>query len=109
MIGAGSDSLHFDDLNFTASGRARAERLALLDAIDDAQATANSIANHMGYEIVRVVELTPAASPTPYPVAEARALAADDSGFAPTPISAGADIVAQRVQMVFELRPISTD
>ena len=49
------------------SRRAEAERLALLDAIDDAQATANSIADHMGYEIARIVELTPIGAPSAYP------------------------------------------
>ncbi|MCY3569555.1 MAG: SIMPL domain-containing protein, partial [Chloroflexi bacterium] len=37
---AGGDHVRFDSVDFTASGRAEAERLALLDAIDDAQATA---------------------------------------------------------------------
>ena len=106
LIVAGGDSLHFDGLDFTASRRAEAERLALLDAIDDAQATADSIADHMGYEIARIVELTPIGAPSAYPVAEARALAADEADFAPTPVAAGSDTVTERVRMVFELRPL---
>ena len=107
IIGAGGDHVRFDSLDFTASGEARAERLALLDAIDDAQATAASIAKHMGYEIVHIAELTPIGAATPYPVAEARALAADEADFAPTPVFGGSESVISRVQMVFELRPLS--
>ncbi|MXX80482.1 MAG: DUF541 domain-containing protein [Chloroflexi bacterium] len=107
VIGAGGDSLHFDGLDFTASRRAEFERLALLDAIDDAQSTADAIAEHMDYEIVRVVELSPvgnlSASRTILESAEA-ALA--DESFEPTPVFAGSETVTSRVRMVFELRPM---
>ncbi len=110
VITAGGDLVRFDGLGFTTSRRAEIERLALLDAIDDAQATADSIADHMGYEIVRIVELTPISAPTPYPAAEeARALAADDAGFAPTPVFGGSESITSRVRMVFELRPAPAD
>lgn len=103
---AGGDHVRFDGLEFTASGRAEAERLALLDAIDDAQATADSIADHMGYEIVRVVELSPVGSLTASRtiLESAEAAMADDS-FEPTPVFGGSETVTSRVRMVFELRP----
>lgn len=103
---AGGDHVRFDGLEFTASGRAVAERLALLDAIDDAQATADSIADHMGYEIVRVVELSPVGSLTASRtiLESAEAAMADDS-FEPTPVFGGSETVTSRVRMVFELRP----
>ncbi len=108
VIGAGGDSLHFDELDFTASRRAEFERLALLDAIDDAQATADSIADHMGYEIVRVVELSPIGSLTASRVVEEAAEAAfADDGFEPTPVFGGSESVPARVRMVFELRPLA--
>lgn len=106
ILSAGGDHVRFDGLDFTASGRAEAERLALLDAIDDAQATADSIAQHMGYEIVRVIELSPVGSPTAARVTleSAEAAMADDS-FEPTPVFGGSESVTSRVRMVFELRP----
>ena len=108
VIGAGGDSLHFDGLDFTASGRAEAERLALLDAIDDAQATADSIAEHMGYEIVRVVELSPVGSLTATRVdLETAEAAMADESFAPTPVFGGSEMVTSRVRVVYELRPLA--
>ncbi|MXX47353.1 MAG: DUF541 domain-containing protein [Chloroflexi bacterium] len=105
---AGGDHVRFDGLDFTASGRAEAERLALLDAIDDAQATADSIAAHMGYEIVRVVELSPVGSLTASRTVleSAEAVMADDS-FEPTPVFGGSESVTSRVRMVFELRRLA--
>ncbi|MDE2968028.1 MAG: SIMPL domain-containing protein [Chloroflexota bacterium] len=107
VIGAGGDSLQFDGLDFTASRRAEVERMALLDAIDDAQATADSIAEHMGYEIVRVVELSPVGNLTASrtTLESAEAAVADDS-FEPTPVFGGSESVTSRVRMVFELRPM---
>lgn len=107
ILTAGGDHVRFDGINFTASGRAEAERLALLDAIDDAQATADSIADHMGYEIVRVVELSPIGSLTASRVVEESAEAAiADEAFEPTPVFGGSESVTSRVRMVFELRPM---
>jgi len=105
---AGGDHIRFDGLDFTASGRAEAERLALLDAIDDAQATAESIAEHMGYEIVRVVELSPVGSLTASRIVlESEEAAMADDSFEPTPVFGGTESVTSRVQMVFELRPLA--
>ena len=107
VIGAGGDSLHFDGLDFTASRRAEFERLALLDAIDDAQATADSIAEHMGYEIVRIVELSPVGNVTASRVAlESEEAAMADDSFEPTPVFGGSETVTSRVRMVFELRAL---
>lgn len=105
---AGGDHVRFDGLEFTASGRAEAERLALLDAIDDAQATADSIADHMGYEIVRVVDLSPVGSLTASrTVLESAESAMADDSFEPTPVFGGSESVTSRVRMVFELRPVA--
>ncbi|MCY3571284.1 MAG: SIMPL domain-containing protein [Chloroflexi bacterium] len=105
---AGGDHVRFDGLDFTASGRAEAERLALLDAIDDAQATADSIAAHMGYEIVRVVELSPVGSLTASrTILESAEEAMADDSFEPTPVFGGSESVTSRVRMVFELRPLA--
>lgn len=105
---AGGDHVRFDGLEFTASGRAEAERLALLDAIDDAQATADSIADHMGYEIARVVELSPVGSLTASrTVLESAESAMADDSFEPTPVFGGSESVTSRVRMVFELRPLA--
>ena len=105
---AGGDHVRFDGLEFTASGRAEAERLALLDAIDDAQATADSIADHMGYEIVRVVDLSRVGSLTASrTVLESAESAMADDSFEPTPVFGGSESVTSRVRMVFELRPVA--
>ncbi len=106
VIKAGGDNVRFDGLDFTASGRAEAERLALLDAIDDAQATANAIADHMGYEIVRIVELSPQGSLTANRVYEETAQETADSAYEPTPVFGGSESITSRVRMIFELRPL---
>ena len=107
VITSGGDHVRFDGLDFTVSRRAEFERLALLDAIDDAQATARAIAGHMGYEIVRIVRITPAGF-DPYAAVERMqgddAVAAE-SASAPTPVFGGAEVVTSRVSMIFELRP----
>ncbi|MCY3922431.1 MAG: SIMPL domain-containing protein [Chloroflexi bacterium] len=107
ILNAGGDHVRFDGLDFTASGRAEAERLALLDAIDDAVATANSIAEHMRYEIVRVVELNPVGNLTAARATlESEEAAMADGSFEPTPVFGGTESVTARVQIVFELRPL---
>lgn len=104
---AGGDHVRFDGINFTASGRAEAERLALLDAIDDAQASADAIAGHMGYEIVRIVELSPVGIATATETLERAAFAESaDESFEPTPVFGGSESVTSRVRIVFELRPM---
>ena len=108
VIRAGGDLVRFDGLDFTTSQRAEVERLALLDAIDDAQATAAAIAAHMGYEIVRVVELSPLGSLTAARVYEEAEELAADAGFEPTPVFGGMESITSRVRMVFELRPATT-
>ena len=107
VITSGGDQVRFDGLDFTVSRRAEFERLALLDAIDDAQATARAIAGHMGYEIVRIVRITPAGF-DPYAAVERMqgddAVAAE-SASVPTPVFGGSEVVTSRVSMIFELRP----
>ncbi len=106
VIKAGGDQVRFDGLDFTTSRRAEVERLALLDAIDDAQATADSIAAHMGYEIVRIVELSPLGGVSATRVTEEYAEATSDSAFEPTPVFGGSESITSRVQMIFELQPL---
>lgn len=107
VITAGGDNVRFDGLDFTTSRRAETERLALLDAIDDAQSTADSIAEHMGYEIVRIVELSPISSLSASRfTAEAEEAAMADESFEPTPVFGGSESITSRVRMVFELRPL---
>ncbi len=108
VIRAGGDDVRFDGLDFTTSRRAEIERMALLDAIDDARATARSIAKHMKYEIVRIVELEPSSNLSAAPASgetEERAMA-DDSA-EPTPVFGGSESITARVRLVFELRPQS--
>lgn len=107
VITSGGDNVRFDGLDFTVSRRAEFERLALLDAIDDAQATARAIAGHMGYEIVRIVRIAPGTGFDPYAVER---FSGDDALTAeaasePTPVFGGSEVVTSRVSMVFELRP----
>lgn len=105
VIGAGGDSVRFEGLGFTTSQRAEIERLAMLDAIDSARLTARTIADHMGYEIVRIVELNPRES---YQVeldsGQAEALPAAAAP-APTRVFAGQAVITSRVSLTFELRP----
>ncbi len=106
VIRAGGNHVRFDGLDFTTSRRAETERLTQLDAIDDALAQADSIASHMGYEVVRIVEVNPLGSFTPGEVlrAEVEEAAADSS--VPTQVFAGGESISARVQIVFELREL---
>lgn len=106
VITAGGDNVRFDGLDFTASGRAEVERLALLDAIDDAQDTADSIAEHMGYEIVRIVELSPIGSVSAVRTTDYAESAMADEGIESTQVFGGSETVTSRVRMIFELRQI---
>ena len=108
VITAGGDNVRFQGLDFTVSRRAEFERLALLDAIDDARATAQAIADHMGYEIVRIARMMPGSAYDPYGDSgrfAAAESASDDSGSVPTPVFGGAETVTSRITMVFEIRP----
>ena len=110
VITAGGDNVRFQGLDFTVSRRAEFERLALLDAIDDARATAQAIADHMGYEIVRIARMMPGSAYDPYGDSgrfAAAESASDDSGSVPTPVFGGAETVTSRITMVFEIRPAS--
>lgn len=109
VITAGSDNVRFQGLDFTVSRRAEFERLALLDAIDDARATAQAIADHMGYRIERIIRMTPGRMFDPYgePVGLAQAEAADEESVSvPTPVFGGAETVTSRITMVFAIRPL---
>ena len=109
VITAGGDNVRFQGLDFTVSRRSEFERLALLDAIDDARATAQAIADHMGYEIVRITRMMPGSAFDPYGDRERFGLetaAAADEESAPTPVFGGAETVTSRITMVFEIRPL---
>ena len=110
VIKAGGDHVRLDGLNFTASRRAEIQKLAMLDAIDDAQETADLMVDHMGYEIVRIVEITQPGGWSEYrgyefEVEESAAMA-DDGGFVPTPVFGGSETVNASVRIVFEIRPL---
>ena len=108
VITAGGDNVRFQGLDFTVSRRAEFERLALLDAIDDARATAQAIADHMGFEIVRIARMMPGTGYDHYGDGErlvAAESALDDSGSVPTPVFGGSETVTSRITMVFEIRP----
>ena len=100
VIGAGGDAVRFEGLEFTTSQRPEIERLAMLDAIDSARLTARTIADHMGYEIVRIVELNPRES---YQVERDEAVPVEASS--PTSVFAGQAVITSRVSLTFELRP----
>ena len=106
VIKAGGDNVRFENLDFTTSRQAEIQRLAQLDAIDDARSTADSIAEHMGYEIVRIVEMIPTSSFSPSRVTDEAAEAAFDTSYEPTPIFGGSALITSRIRMVFELRPL---
>ena len=107
FIAGGGENVRFDSLQFTVSRRAEIERLALLDAIDDARSTAASIAKHLNHDLVRLVRVsrsTSFASPI-YEFEQARAEPAADAAFTPTPVFGGSEVVTSQVQLVYELRP----
>ena len=107
VIAGGGQNVRFDSLQFTVSRRAEIERLALLDAIDDARSTAAAIAKHLDHYLVRLVRVsrpTSFASPV-YDDARAQSLSAEDSAITPTPVFGGSEVVTSQVQLVYELRP----
>ena len=108
VIRSGGDPVRFDSIRFTASRTAEMQRAALLDALDDAQATAESIVKHKGYEIVRIVEITPqggfAATSSRDSFEQAEFAMADES-FTDTPVFGGTDTITSRVQVIYEIRP----
>jgi uncharacterized protein YggE len=104
VIGAGGDLVRFEGLGFTTSQRAEIERLALLDAIDSARLTARSIADHMGYELVRIIEINPRES-FQFEFDSGRGGAVPAAAPAPTMVFAGQAVITSRVSLVFELRP----
>ncbi len=105
VIQAGGDHIRYDGLDFTASNRARQQARALLDAIDNA----NEIVDHMGYEIIRIVEITPQSEGyAPY-IETREAAVADSAAFAPTPVFGGSDSVYAAVTIVYELRKLPVD
>ena len=109
VITAGGDNVRFEQLDFTVSRRAEFQRLALLDAIDDARGTAQTIADHMGYEIVRIARMMPGGGFDPYgddQLFRADAAVAEEAESVPTPVFGGAETVTSRITMVFELRPL---
>ena len=109
ILQAGGKHVRFDDLSFTSSRRAEIRKLALLDAIDDAQETAGLMVDHMGYEIVRIVEITqPGQVPgfRAYEFEAEQAAMTDDGGFVPTPVFGGSEPVNASVLIVFEIRPL---
>ena len=109
VIKAGGDVVRFEGLSFTSSRRAETQKLALLDAIDDAQETADLMVDHMGYEIVRIVEITPPSATgsfRAYGEEVEQAAMADDGGFVPTPVFGGSETVTESVRIVFEIRPL---
>ena len=109
VITSGGDNVRFEGLDFTVSRRAEFERLALLDAIDQARGTAQAIADHMGYEIVRIVRLMPGGTFDPYGERQQFGLdeaVAAESASVPTPVFGGAEVVTSRITMVFELRAL---
>lgn len=105
VIGAGGDRVRFEGLGFTTSQRSEIERLALLDAIDSARLTARTIADHMGYEIVRIVEINPRESyQVELETSRADAVPAAAAP-APTRVFAGQAVITSRVSLTLELRP----
>lgn len=108
IITAGGNNVRLENLRFTSSRRAEVERLAMLDAIDDARSTARNIAKHMGYSIERIVKVTRTASFDPYggnDIARAESLEGASDESVPTPVFGGAQVVTSRITMVFELKP----
>ena len=106
VIRAGGDAVRFEGLDFTTSRRGELERLALLDAIDNARLTADAIGRHMGYQIVRIASLTPRESFVVESSRDAVPAAAAGGDFVPTDVFAGQAVITSRVSLTFELRPL---
>jgi len=108
VVKAGGDHVRFDGIDFVASNRARVQDRALLAAIDDANATADSIADHMGYEIVRIVEINPLSTGAfaSYRAEETAVAMSDSAEYVPTPVFGGNDTVTATITIIYELRKL---
>ena len=107
VIAAGGDQVRLDGIEFTRSRLAAEARFALLVAIQDAQATADLIAELLNYEIVRIVEIRPLGSRIAIDELPTTVMQPGESDFVPTAVFGGAASVTARVELTFELRPVS--
>ena len=103
---AGGDAVRIDGIDFDVGDRAEVERLVLLDAVDDARATADAIAAHIGMTVLAVVEITVTSSLSPVTRASAPADAMEDEVARLTsPVFSGTDTVEARVSVIYRLGP----
>ena len=65
IVSAGDGAVSINNVSFSASGRAEAEREVLLAAMDDARATADAMAARIDKEIFDTIEVTVASALSP--------------------------------------------
>ena len=106
---AGGDAVRIDGIDFDVADRSEVERLVLLDAVDDARATADAIAAHIGMTVLGAVEIavTSSLSPVTRTNAVDREEAAADDSFAllSSPVFSGPDTIVARVSVIYRLGP----
>ena len=109
IVSAGGDAVRIDGIDFDVADRAEVERLVLLDAVDDARATADAIAAHIGMTVLGAVEIavTSSLSPVTRTNAVDREEAAADDSFAllSSPVFSGPDTIVARVSVIYRLGP----
>ena len=109
IAGAGGDAVRIDGIDFDVGDRAEVERLVLLDAVDDARATAEAIAAHIGMTVLGAAEITVTSSLSPVTrtnAADQEEAAADDSfSLVSSPVFSGTDTVEARVSAIYRLGP----
>ncbi len=102
-LAAGANQLQ--GITFTIADDSEAERRALKEAVTDARAKADAIAQALGNRVARLVEVTESGAqpwmPQPRKYGMERSMVAADR--APTPIEAGELEVRASVQMTFQL------
>lgn len=102
VVAAGANNIY--GIAFYVEDPAAAASQARAQAVRDARAKAEELADAAGVRIVRVVTITESSAPSPAPEVFARGGAADmESAAAEAPIEVGTSEVAVNVQMTFEV------
>jgi uncharacterized protein YggE len=91
-----------DSLSFDTDKREEYRRLALAQAVQDARATADTVAKATGVKIVKILKISPSYE-VPRPMVRELGFAKMTAQAAPTPIEPGELTVSATVNIVFEI------
>ena len=100
---AGRDDVRIDHVGFEVSNRGEIEREVMLDALDDARANADAIAERLGLSVGRVVTVNVTSSLSPVVETEEAADEAFADARLTTPTYSGREAISARVAITYSL------